>query len=189
MFVVGAGGVILHYDGSKWSPMESGVETNLLAIHGASSSNVFAVAGGRTVIRFDGTGWSRLAGSPAMKLKAVWAASDDDVFFAGTGVIAHFNGQDWSTKSIDPVDGIFDLAGISPDEVYAITMHHAVLRFDGSEWTLFSKTPERFWPLKLAVSTSGGIVIVGFVDEIRQLRLPGTHTTSAILHYVPEVPR
>jgi hypothetical protein len=60
VFAVGGGGVILHYDGTAWSPMVSGVLNDLYAISGTSETDVFAV-GNNIVLHYDGSAWSPVA--------------------------------------------------------------------------------------------------------------------------------
>lgn len=45
VFAVGAGGTILHYDGTSWSAQTFSVPISLNGVWGTSSSNVFAVGG------------------------------------------------------------------------------------------------------------------------------------------------
>ena len=54
VFVVGAYGTILHYDGSTWSTMNSGFTFNLSAVWGSSSTDVFAF-GTNGILHYDGT--------------------------------------------------------------------------------------------------------------------------------------
>ncbi|MCD4750263.1 MAG: hypothetical protein K8R59_12905 [Thermoanaerobaculales bacterium] len=195
VFVVGSGGVILHYDGAAWSPMASGVGVDLVAVHGTSSSNVFAVGTAGTVIRYDGAEWSRIDGGlPPADFTTVWVASADDAFVAGGGgFIGRFNGRGWSSMLSGTADQILDLVGVSAEEVYAVTMHHEVLRFDDGRWSLLGRTKARFWPWSLAISASGEGVIVGFVGEFvypaRDLPPVVTSGTGGIVHFNSEVPR
>lgn len=43
VFAVGVDGIILHYDGSAWSVMNSGTSDELYGVWGSSSTDVFAV--------------------------------------------------------------------------------------------------------------------------------------------------
>ena len=43
IFIVGLDGTILHYDGSVWSAMDSGVTYSFYDIWGSSANNIFAV--------------------------------------------------------------------------------------------------------------------------------------------------
>lgn len=196
VFAVGTQGVILHYDGASWMPMNSGIEENLMAIHGVSSSTVFAVGTHGTVVRFDGDEWLRVdSGALPSDLWTVWVASADEVFVGGNGgLIARLNDQGWTIMLSDTgrTDHIFDLAGVSPNELYALSRNHRVLRFDGIQWTQFSRTNRRFWPFKMAIGSSGSLVILGGYGEFR--RLPGEPSGTmrpdgAVIRYVPEESR
>ncbi len=50
MFAVG--GEILHYNGSTWSAMSSGMTNGLSGVWGSGPSDVFAVGGGGTILHY-----------------------------------------------------------------------------------------------------------------------------------------
>jgi hypothetical protein len=84
--VVGASddqGVVLHFDGTSWSPMPVPPTGPLLDVWGTSSTDVYAVGVG-TLLHFDGQGWSESL-SAAQRLTGIWAASPSDVFVSGSG--------------------------------------------------------------------------------------------------------
>jgi len=54
---VGEDGTILHFDGTAWTPMVSGVSSQLNGVFGFSDSDVFAVGDYQTLIHYDGTSW------------------------------------------------------------------------------------------------------------------------------------
>jgi hypothetical protein len=61
VFAVGSVGMLLHYDGNDWTPMNSGTTENLFGIWGSSSSDVFAVGSNGTILHHDGVSGSCLA--------------------------------------------------------------------------------------------------------------------------------
>jgi hypothetical protein len=48
---VGMNGILLHYDGSVWTPTTSGTEADLFGVWGDSSGNVFVVGKAGTILR------------------------------------------------------------------------------------------------------------------------------------------
>ncbi|MGP8078886.1 MAG: hypothetical protein ACLPVI_00035 [Dehalococcoidales bacterium] len=52
IFVVGSGGIILHYDGNAWSIMTSGTTDILVGVWGSSQSEVFAVGYNGTILHY-----------------------------------------------------------------------------------------------------------------------------------------
>jgi hypothetical protein len=60
IFAVGDSGIILHYNGSSWSPMGSGTTNALFGVWGSSSSDVFAAGDYGTILHYDGSSWSSM---------------------------------------------------------------------------------------------------------------------------------
>lgn len=90
VFAVGEGGVILHYDGSSWSPQASGTAADLFEVSGSSSTDVYAVGRGSLVLHYDGTDWTPVdVGVLAEVFFGVWVSPDgNSVYIVGTdGVI------------------------------------------------------------------------------------------------------
>ena len=148
VFAVGDTGVILHYDGSSWSPMNSGTQYGLSDIWGDSSSNIFAVGYELgLVIRYDGSTWNRMdTGSIDTSLSGVWGVSSNDVYAVGyDGIILHYSGGTWSTMNSGITGGIalYDVWGSSSSNVYAVGYDYEanlslVLRYNGSTWSQVS---------------------------------------------------
>ena len=55
---VGAKGVILHWDGARWSKSKNPSDKNLTKVLCRSDKEVWAIGDSGTVLRFDGTAWS-----------------------------------------------------------------------------------------------------------------------------------
>jgi hypothetical protein len=92
VYVVGAGGTILHSVGNGvWSPQSSGVTTTLRAVWAASSSDVYAVGDGGVIRRSTGNGvWTGEASGTTQTLRAVWGPSSAKMFVAGdAGTFMH----------------------------------------------------------------------------------------------------
>jgi hypothetical protein len=52
VWAVGYGGLIVHYDGSKWSMVPSGVDAGLDGVWGSASDNVWAVGTAGTIVHY-----------------------------------------------------------------------------------------------------------------------------------------
>jgi hypothetical protein len=102
VFAVGAGGTILHYDGSSWSSMASGTTVNLKGVWGSSGTDVFAVGDGGIILHYNGSAWSAMASGTTYDLNAVWGASGSDVFAVGAyRNIINFDGTAWSSSMME----------------------------------------------------------------------------------------
>ena len=60
VFAVVEDGAILHYNGSRWSDMNSDTDICLRSVWGRSASDVFAVGDGGTIMHYDGINWSEM---------------------------------------------------------------------------------------------------------------------------------
>jgi hypothetical protein len=107
VFAVGSSGLILHYDGTSWTPMplqSAGQPEDLRRVWGSSGTDVFAV-GGSTLLHYDGTRWSpEILRKPVNGdgLRDVWGRSGSDVYvvvdgyaIGREGAIFHYNGVGW----------------------------------------------------------------------------------------------
>ncbi len=147
VFAVGAGGTILHWNGSAWTATASPVTTDLAAVHGTSGSAVFACGVGGVALRYDGTSWTALATGTTSDLLGVFAAASNDVFFCGArGTLLRWNGTVFSKFSSfspgAPTKAFRGIWGSSAGDVFAVGDGNAgasqgpIWRWNGSTWTL-----------------------------------------------------
>jgi hypothetical protein len=54
LWAVGWGGALLHWDGSRWRPIQAGAAGDLYAVTGAADGAVWTVGAGGAVLRRDG---------------------------------------------------------------------------------------------------------------------------------------
>ena len=155
VFAVGAGGVIVHYDGIDWSAMNSGAACDLNGVWGDSGSDVFAVGDAGTILHYDGAAWSAMDSGATTRLCDVWCASGMDVFAVGSGQIFHFDGSAWSHMHTDsagyspamfPSVNTYGVWGASASDVFAVGYYEAhpglmevtyggrLLHYNGISW-------------------------------------------------------
>jgi hypothetical protein len=77
-YAVDGSGIVLGYDGSKWSTSWTGLaSTFLTSISGTSRTNIWAA--GDIVRHFDGTRWSTVPG-PSASVAGLWTSSPSEVW-------------------------------------------------------------------------------------------------------------
>lgn len=136
VFAVGKQGVIVHYDGSRATLMESGVEVDFEAVWGSGPDDVYAVGIGATVLHYDGTRWRSASGGSLARLYDVWGSGPDDVFIAtGVGRIHHFDGQVWTVTMLASGREMRALWGCSGRAVFAGGDDGILAFYDGVQWT------------------------------------------------------
>jgi len=135
-----APGGVLHFDGSSWTDMGSG--TAYERFWSTSPTNLFARIGG-TLFQYDGTRWSEVAlAPPSGPFKNIWASSVDDVwaiFFDGALArdrLAHLSGGVWTVS--DLTNGMYDIWGVSSNDVWVTGYKGQTFRFDGAVWSEIS---------------------------------------------------
>ncbi len=138
LFAVGSSGLILHFDGVKWTTMTSGTAKALNAVFTLNATTSYAVGEGGTILRFDGTSWSTVSSGTLQTLYDVWASSATDVFAVGaSGTILHDTGSGFAPMS-QPVGTSYRVMGIwgaASNDVYAVGDGNLVLHYDGANWT------------------------------------------------------
>ena len=97
VFAVGGCGLIMHFDGEKWSAMDSGSESGLTAVWGRGAGDVYAVGVAGTVLRYDGGAWSAMPELPIPADLSAISGSEGELFATGSqGLVFHFDGTAWS---------------------------------------------------------------------------------------------
>ena len=128
VFAVGNEGLILRFDGTRWSQQASGTTVDLVTVWGNSATEVFAagpryVAKGESgvVLYFDGTSWSEKLAKKEIGFTGVWGASATEVYAsyhthlpALRGGLYRFDGSTWSEVLAGPTAGFFAVGGAGP---------------------------------------------------------------------------
>jgi hypothetical protein len=156
LYVGGHGGVILHWDGSDWTPMETGTQKTIFAMHGTSATDIWAVGGQpytfdssdmSLILHYDGNTWSEMTPpdffGQTYVFNSVHAVSENEVYCA-IGIsptLAHYNGTVW--ELFNPplaVEGSFKgIASVGTDHLFVYGTHGQILHRDMGEWKLEQK--------------------------------------------------
>lgn len=142
----GTGPLVLHYDGSAWSRVATGLTGDLLWVWVASADSVwFAGRGGRVVHHVPSTGafTEHAAARDTDVLWGMWGSSATDVWAVGQGadnlgVIVHYDGAAWSAPTVptELTDApIWKLWGTGPSDIVAVGADDLIAHYDGSAWT------------------------------------------------------
>ena len=145
VFIVGANGKILHYDGNDWSNMDSGTSQILTSIWGSSATDIYAVGYNGIILHYDGEKWTNMQSKVKANLKSIWGFSSSGVFAVGEGgTILNFNGKTWEKMSSGIQNNLLGVWGSSPSDVYAVGQasdafiggqnYDCISHFDGRNW-------------------------------------------------------
>lgn len=154
IFAAGKSGVMLHYNGTAWSPVVTGSNEDLLGVWGDSDSPTEAIAVGRNgiILRCNSTNCSPMNSTTARDIQAVWGASDGSLYFAvgSFGTILTSSGANWSQVYSPSTVQLEDVWGVSATGVFAVgeateigtERYYTILRYNGSQWSRMTKTPK-----------------------------------------------
>jgi hypothetical protein len=123
VFAVGGCGLIMHFDGEKWTGMDSGSDVALSDVWGRAGDDVYAVGAAGTVLHYDGANWAPMPELPIPADLRSISGTADELFATGSqGLIFHFDGQSWSQLEPDAVVDLIIEVAASGHEVVFMSM-------------------------------------------------------------------
>ncbi|WP_428263550.1 glucosyltransferase-I [Haliangium sp.] len=161
-------GVILHYDGERWS--EALFEPGLGGVWGSGPDDVFAVGDEGRILHYDGYVWSNMDSGVSdilNSLYAVWGSGPNDVFAVGLwGMMLHYDGRYWSRLPTLTTNSWWGVGGVDAHDVFAVGWNGTIGHLDAMWSELDSGTS-----LQLNAAWGHGpndVVVVGQLGEIRR---------------------
>lgn len=156
LYAGGHGGVILRWDGTRWTTESTPTQKTIFAIHGRTTSDIWAVGGDpytstitnrSLILHFDGTAWKEVAAPQfngytytfnavhALAANDVWATIDNGTF------LVHYDGKKWDWMSLPlSVEGSFKaIASAGADHLFVAGTHGQLLHRDHGTWKLEQK--------------------------------------------------
>jgi len=105
IFAVGRLGLVMHYDGVKWSAMRAGYEADFRAVWGAAGNDVYAIFdifdspdNDNHVLHYDGTTWAPIVLDESLRdmrtMRDIWGTSASNIYVVGDGIV-HYDGKTW----------------------------------------------------------------------------------------------
>jgi uncharacterized protein DUF6851 len=130
----GKGPVVLHFDGSAWQRVDTGVRGDLWWVNATAQGPVFFAGESALLLRYQDGVWERLQTPGLGKdvVYGVWAAAANDVYAVGSsagrnGFVWHYDGRDFRALALPntlPEDenhdqpGLFKVWGTGADSVW-----------------------------------------------------------------------
>src|SRR4029077_13380695 len=184
LFAVGAGGTIVHYDGTSWSPQSSGTTSTLYSVGKVPLLPAdYAVGAAGTILHFDGASWSAQPSGTTSDLFVVMVLDSSDVYaFGAGGTVLRSDGTHWSAVPISGVPAPLPAPDVTVDSTGAVTGFFVVgdggtilHSYDGATWTAQPSGTTRDL-FGVAVSGDSNAVAVGALGTI--LHYNGTAGTA-----------
>ena len=157
-WIVGAGGLILHWGGTKWEISKPSISAQFAfydltqiafteATDGWAAGDVSNEGGSQFLIyHWDGATWTevslpedwnllgRIDHLVALSSTDVWVFGTNRKLETDTGVTIHWDGNQWKLFPELRSYNISSVSALSTDNIWAITQEGVVLNWDGVEW-------------------------------------------------------
>jgi hypothetical protein len=165
VYVSGEKGLMYHFDGVEWTPVDSGTGKGLVKMWGRSADDIFAVGNAGAIVHYDGSEWQPLASGITAYLDGVWGDASGDLYvWSGNGTYHRKHGTEWVSRPV--VAG--DLSGVvTSGPSTMITSDNSLLQVDGDEVTRVRGGPPRnlngVW-----TAPNGEVFAVGRSDAIER---------------------
>ena len=141
VWAVGNRGLILRFDGSKWTRYQSPTEEDLSAIAMTSDSEGWAAGSGGTLLRFSGGSWTSVSPSPLgsdwTTTEILMVSADDGWLFGDGGQMMRLKAGKWVDASSErDGDDTISFAARVPGSKYIWAFgYDRIWRHDGAKWS------------------------------------------------------
>lgn len=136
MYIVGAKGTILRFDGAALTPMSSGTTAALYAVWGTGAADVYAAGEGGALLRYDGVKWVSLPTASAQTIRGLNGVEGDLYAVGAQGTILHSAGKEtpWSSMASGTSEHLLAVWRVGPKDVYVVGNKGVILHYNGTTW-------------------------------------------------------
>ena len=137
VWVVGAGGSIMHWDGALFSPVQSGTGSDLFSIWGSGPNDIWVGSTSGLVLRWNGTTFTPTAITGSQDVAGIWGSGANDVWFLdGTATLRRWNGSTFAAVSTGAGVALTALWGSSANDFWVTTTNGTVLHWLGTAFSI-----------------------------------------------------
>ncbi len=196
----GSGPLVLHYDGTTWTSLDTGVRSiDLWWVHSLGPNQALMGGARGAILRYDGGTFTRMTtpGFANQTVFGIWARSATEAWAVGAvsgrnGFIWRWDGTAWTELSLprdlqldseSEVPGLFKVWG-DADEIWAVGNAGAVLH--STDGTTFEVVPSGTTDRLFTVSGNGDLICAvggggsGRLIELTGPDAPATDRTPAL---------
>jgi photosystem II stability/assembly factor-like uncharacterized protein len=137
VYAAGAGGKLIHYDGTSWEKMDAGTEKHIGAVRGLTDGNLYIAGQDGMIMEYDGATWRELYSRVGWDFFALLVRGPSRIFAVGdSGCVAHYNGVSWkgSASVTGGAYGLSSIWGIRSNEIFAVGEGGTIVFYDGARW-------------------------------------------------------
>lgn len=136
IWAVGEAGSLLHYNGTSWGIVFSGISDNLNAIWAANTNDVFAVGDSGRIVYWDGNSVQIQNSNSSMSLYGIWGSGLGDIYAVGAqGQVIHYDGNVWSASKMISSNTLNSIWGSDRNHIYAAGDNGTIVNYDGMNWS------------------------------------------------------
>jgi hypothetical protein len=137
VWAVGAGGLILHYDGTAWAEKTSPTTSALYDVWAGAANDAWAVGGSHALLHWDGESWSKLTSvSTSISLNEVQGVGPGEALVLDSdGSIALWNGTELVSHGTGQQGDAYAFWSFGKDDVWSAGFYGTVEHYDGTTWT------------------------------------------------------
>jgi hypothetical protein len=131
LYLSGDGGLLLHYDGASWTPIDTGITSMITAVSGSGPDHVMAVAAGGSVAVLSAGSWTTtsVTGGDALVDIAVIGPGEAIALGGAEGSVVQRGGT-WGDVPVGSLSRVW----ASADGAIAGGVFAGSAYFDGSQW-------------------------------------------------------
>jgi hypothetical protein len=135
IYAVGTGGLIFHYDGKKWSKIDSPTNKHLTRVRCVSKNEVYACGYSGTVIRGKGNTWEDISTKDIMDNYYGIEAFGNSIYLARNSGLLRFSGREFELVDIgSKKNATFHRLHANDDVLWSFGTDD-LFWFDGEKWT------------------------------------------------------
>ena len=130
---VGKNGVILEYNGTEWTHMESPVTGWLRAVHFLNPNAAWAVGDNGTIVHYNGSQWVQQNSNTTAHLRDVFFL-DENTGWAVGNTLLEYDGQTWEVEMDET--GLNAIHFYDASEGWIVGNYGKTLKHDGNAWAI-----------------------------------------------------
>lgn len=133
VWVVGAGGNIMHWDGALFTPVQSGTTTDLFSIWGSGPNDIWVGGNSGLLLRWNGTTFNQLTIGGAQAITGIWGSGVNDVWFLdGSTSLYHFTGTGFPPIATGAGSALTAIWGSAANDFWVTTVTGNVVHYVGA---------------------------------------------------------
>ncbi|MEP0862291.1 MAG: glucosyl transferase, partial [Ignavibacterium sp.] len=161
MYFVGRNGNIAHWDGVKWTKIESGTGLVIGDIWGIENKdgryNKYLAAGDVMIILNGENKVNIVYPEPNMFINSIWGITNNLIYTAGNGIIL-FKNNEWEEIDIPELNTVYSIKGNNFNNVFGISSVFSVVHFNGFSWQFINRGDTKIY-FRLGVKNDLAIAV------------------------------